>query len=137
MKDDTCQRAVSALGRALMVAKPGLTLTPSGSVNHWSANLLMGTDPIWFEAELNEGDGRELEGKFKAAHSSSALAVNTFARFKTACTLLSLGNWSGCETFRFEAKCSAGIQGGRPPTLISWCEAPLRLSGLSRNAPST
>jgi hypothetical protein len=70
--------------------------------------------PTWFEAELNDGDGKELTGKFKA---SSALAVNTFARFKTAPNLPSLANWSGCECFRFEAKCSAGIRMGRPPNL--------------------
>src|SRR6266567_2100420 len=99
MKEQTYQRAVSALGRALISVKPGLTLTSSGSVNHWSENLLPGIDPTWFEAELNEGDGREIKSKFKAAHSSSALVVNTFARFKTARTLLSLANWSGCETF--------------------------------------
>lgn len=116
MKEDTYHRAISALGRALVAAKPGLTLTQSGSVNHWSDNLLTGTDPTWFEAELRDGDGRELDSKFKAAHSSSALAVNTFARFKTACNQLSLASWSGCETFRFEAKCSAGIR-GPPPNL--------------------
>ena len=78
------RRAVVALGRAFVAVSPGLTLTRSGAVSHFTQNLVPGTDPAWFEAELDKGDGRELEGKFKAAHSSSALAVNTFARFKTS-----------------------------------------------------
>lgn len=112
-----CARAISALGRGLLAVKPGLTLTDSGYVDHWNENLIPGIDPAWFEAELNEGDGRELDRKFRAAHSSSALAVNTFARFKTAPHLLSLVDRAGCETFRFEAKCSAEIEGRHPPNL--------------------
>lgn len=117
MKDETFRRAIVALGRALTAAKPGLTLSSSGYVDHWSENLIPGTDPAWFETELNEGDGAELKKKFKAAHSSAALAVNTFARFKTAPTSLSVANSSGHKTFRFEAKCPAGIRGGRSPNL--------------------
>jgi hypothetical protein len=115
------KRAMSALKRALKSIRPELPLTPNGYVNHWRDNLLPGTDPQWFEAELREGAGKELDSKFRAAHSSSALAINTFAQFKTEPNMLSLANWSGCCCFRFEAKCSAGIIGRRgldsPPHL--------------------
>lgn len=116
-KQGAYQRAVDALGRALISSHPGLTLSPSGAVVAWKLNLLDGIEPALFEAELNDGDGRELDGKFRAAHSSSALAVNNFARFKTAPALLQIAGWSGFETLRFEAKCPIGIRGGRPPNL--------------------
>src|SRR5580704_18318290 len=117
----TYQLTIEALGHALKRANPRLVLDRNGYVDHWSKNLLAGTNPQWFDAELKEGDGKELAGKFRAAHSSSALAVNTFARFKTACEALSIESLTGWPTFRFEAKCSAGIRrkngGESPPNL--------------------
>ncbi len=110
------QRAIAALGGALLSCNPGLRLTPSSAVQRFIDNLIPGTEPAWFEAELNEGDGQELKGKFKAAHSSSALAANTFARFKIAPDQLNLVCASGFEAFRFEAKCPA-ISGRNPPNL--------------------
>lgn len=116
MGDKTAQRrAISALGRALLLSRPELTLSPTGAVAHWSLNLLAETDVQWFEADLRAGSGRELDKKFRAAHSSSALAVNTFARFKTATPHLSLVGWSAFETMQFEAKCPAGVRSSRPP----------------------
>lgn len=111
------KRAINALGRALISTRPTLALNSSGAVEHWTDNVIAGTDLSWFEADLREGDGRELEGKFRAAHSSSALAVNNFARFKPDHGSLRIGAWSDFELFRFEAKCSAGIKGRRPPNL--------------------
>jgi hypothetical protein len=103
------------LGRALLLSRPELTLSPAGAVAHWSLNLLPHMEVQWFEADLQAGDGRELDGKFRAAHSSSALAVNTFARFKTATPHLSLAGWSDFNSMRFEAKCPAGVRSRRPP----------------------
>ncbi len=117
MKRDTYQRAIAALRGALTATRPGLTVAPSGYVNHWRENLLPDTDPTWFESELSEGDGGELKGKFKAAHSSSALAVNTFARFKTDPASLSLFDLSNFTTFQFEAKCDTGIRARGIPNL--------------------
>jgi len=45
-------------------------------------NLIEGVRLQDFERDLRQGDGNELAGKFRAAHSSCALAVNTFAPFK-------------------------------------------------------
>jgi hypothetical protein len=130
MRPGTYQRAISALGRALIAVNPGVTLSASGYADNWSNNLLPGTDPTWFETELNEGDGRELVQKFKAAHSSSALVINTFARFKSECSLLAIANWAGCETFRFEAKCSAGIRDRHPPNLDLLAQSPTVVLGI-------
>lgn len=117
MQTGTYKRAVLALSRSFSVFSPAVALSTSGYVGNWTDNLLPGTDPKWFEEELSEGDGRELENKFKAAHSSSALVVNSFARFKTSPNSLSIAGYGGFSDFRFEAKCSAGIRGGRAPNL--------------------
>jgi hypothetical protein len=128
-KETTLKRARMALARRLQETS-GLTLDSKGYVAHWKQNLLPGIDPQWCEAELEEGAGKELAGKFRAAYSSSALAVNTFARLKTACRDLTVGDWSGCEFFRFEAKCPAGIIGRHG------LESPPHLDLLARSAPS-
>jgi hypothetical protein len=61
---------------------PIVALGEKGYVSEASQNLIEGVRLDDFEADLRQGDGNELERKFRAAHSSSALAVNTFAPFK-------------------------------------------------------
>lgn len=117
MKSSTHRRALLALSRALKTVAPELVVSSSGYVGNWVDNLVPGIEPKWFEADLAQGDGRELEKKFKAAHSSSALVVNSFARFKPVPSLFSIGGYSGFDDFQFEAKCPAGIRGRRPPNL--------------------
>lgn len=114
---NTYTRAIKALARQLLIAKPDLQLSASGAVSHWPENLLAGINREWFEADLNSGDGNELAGKFRAAHSSSALAVNTFARFRPDCSALSVFGSSEFQTLQFEAKCPVGIGRGTSPNL--------------------
>lgn len=123
------ERAKAALGRALVNARPGVSLTSAGYVEHWLDNIALDCDPTWFKADLDQGAGRELEGKFRAAHSSSALAVNTFARFKTTPRDLAIAGFSGFDTFRFEAKCPA-IPGREPPHLDLVLEDSLKVVGV-------
>ena len=70
-----------------------------------------------FEADLRQGDGNELAGKFRAAHSSSALAVNVFAPFKSDTRGLCVAGKSGFESLQFERKCPHGLVGRRAPNL--------------------
>jgi hypothetical protein len=72
----------SALIHGLQRSAPKVALDKKGYVSDASQNLIEGVHLSDFEADLRQGDGNELEGKFRAAHSSSALAVNTFAPFK-------------------------------------------------------
>ena len=65
---------------------------------------------------LKEGSGNELYKKFCAAHSSSALVVNTFARWKKDPTSLNIFGNTNFNTITFEGKCSTGL-GGTPPNL--------------------
>lgn len=60
--------------------------------------------------------GRECPPKMHAAFSSSALVVNTFARWKEAPLQLSLGGRTGFQELRFEVKCPTGLN-GTPPHL--------------------
>jgi len=110
-------RAIGALRRALQFTRPDLQLSPNGAVAQWQLNLIPGIEAKWFEADLRAGEGRELDGKFRAAHSSSALVVNTFSRFKPkpSTALLQIAGWSGFYQIQFEAKCPAGVHSSRPP----------------------
>src|SRR5450759_1463439 len=77
---DACR---SALIHGFHKSAPNAALDEKGYVSEASRNLIDGVHLNDFEADLRQGDGNELEGKFRAAHSSSALAVNTFAPFRT------------------------------------------------------
>jgi hypothetical protein len=72
----------SALIQGFLLSAPHAVLDKNGYVNEAEQNLIEGVRLKDFEADLLQGDGNEMKGKFRAAHSSSALAVNTFAPFK-------------------------------------------------------
>jgi hypothetical protein len=92
-------------------------LDEKGYVGEAVANLIDGVALADFEEDLRQGDGNELAGKFRAAHSSSALAVNTFAPFKSDPSLLRIPGGGGFQRLGFEQKCPHGLPGRRPPNL--------------------
>lgn len=61
------------------------------------------------ENELNKGKGNELENKFLAVHSSSALCVNNFTPFKESKNEISFCGNSNFEEAIFEKELSTGI----------------------------
>ena len=67
------------------------------------------------EKDIAAGAGRELSSKLRAAHSSSALAINSFGHWKTSPKLFPLCA-RNFEDVRFEGRCSTGL-GGTPPHL--------------------
>jgi len=79
-------------------------------------NLVPGVRLDQFEADLQQGGGHELAGKFRALHSSSALAVNTFAPFKDRPSALCLLGETGFGPPAFEHHLPTGLK-GTPPTL--------------------
>jgi hypothetical protein len=107
----------SALIQGLLGSAPGTELDENGYVTNASQNLIKGVRLADFEADLRQGDGNEMEGKFRAAHSSSALAVNTFAPFKTNAASLKLPGGSDFIELSFERKCPHGLLGRRSPNL--------------------
>ena len=123
-------RAVAALGRALEQTRPSVTLDRRGYAGSFRENLVPAVRAEDFEADLLEGDGNELAGKFRAAHSSSALAVNSFAPFRRHPADLSLLGIRSFESLRFERKCPTGLRGGRAPNLDVLLEGPDAVIGI-------
>lgn len=119
-----------ALHRGFARACPGLTLDGKGYVDDALLNILEGVERLDFEADLRRGDGNELEGKFRAAHSSSALAVNTFAPFRRRLSDLSLPGGGGFTNLCFERKCPHGLLGRKPPNLDTLVESPEGIVGI-------
>lgn len=87
-----------------------------GYVPNVTDNLLPGVRLEQFESDLRKGGGHELDKKFRALHSSSALAINTFAPFKTEPTHLPVLSREGFESLVFEKQLPTGLR-GTPPNL--------------------
>lgn len=85
-----------------------------------SQNLVPGIAEGDFADDLRGGDGGELvEGtdrpaKFCAAHSSSALAVNTFAPLRRDPTRIVFPGLAALSHARFEGQCENGLVGKNP-----------------------
>lgn len=84
-------------------------------------NLIDGVEYSAISGDLKRGDGNELKSKFRAAHSSSALAVNCFGPFKTSPERLRLFGESGAASVEFE-KPFRIFRGGRAPNLDVWID---------------
>ncbi len=114
----------SALIQGFIRSTPEAVLDEKGYVSEAAQNLIEGVRLVDFEADLRQGDGNEMEGKFRAAHSSSALAVNTFAPFKSDPAALRLPAGGGFASLSFERKCPHGLAGRRSPNLDVVAEGP-------------
>lgn len=114
----------SALVQGFVRSTPEAVLDEKGYVSEAAQNLIEGVRLADFEADLRQGDGNEMEGKFRAAHSSSALAVNTFAPFKYDPAALWLPGGGGFASLSFERKCPHGLAGRRSPNLDVVAEGP-------------
>jgi len=110
-------RALVGLRSALARQRPDILIDDKGYTPDFRDTLLplVATDD--FEADLQAGDGNELQTKFRAAHSSSGLAVNCFAPFRNKIADLTLPVHGPFEALRFERKCPTGLRGGRAPNL--------------------
>ena len=77
-------------------------------------NLVEGVELSSFEADLRQGGGNELKKKFRAVHSSAALAANTFAPFKANRQALRLVGIGAFDTIKLEGKCPHGVSKSAP-----------------------
>ncbi|ANK82628.1 MAG: hypothetical protein TEF_18865 [Rhizobiales bacterium NRL2] len=107
-------RAAHALAAAYRRTRPDRPLDGKGYGETAEANLLEGVRLDDFRQDFEQGDGNELEGKFLAAHSSSALAANCFGPFKTRPEELALAGVSEITRLGFEHKCPTGLRGNSP-----------------------
>jgi hypothetical protein len=113
-------RALSrkALLAAAQRAAPGIEFDERGYVTgSWPQNLLPFSQEILsaIEADYRAAAGHELGQKLRAAHSSAALVINTFApwRLQPAPVILPGG---GFQSLRFGQPCPTGLE-GTPPHL--------------------
>ncbi len=118
------------LSCAMVAGLPDGVVDACGYVGHFRQNLLPAVLPADFESDLRQGDGNELESKFRALHSSSALAVNCFAPFKRHLCDLEIAGYSGFETLEFEKKCPTGLRSRRAPNLDVVCQSPDQVLGI-------
>lgn len=115
-ESDVRARVVRGLSDALRRSHPDIVLDERGYMRAFTENMVPFVEVSDFETELSQGSGNELAGKFLAAHSSSALAVNSFAPFKRHLADLRMFGAEGFSAMRFEAKCPTGLA-GTPPHL--------------------
>ena len=109
---------------ALNTVRPDVAFNKAGYVLDPQHNLLFGIDLDEFRPSFETGAGQELgifrdgvaiPGKFCAAYSSSALAVNHFAPFRRR-ELPALGRHRSLRLEGFEVKFPTGLR-GTPPHL--------------------
>jgi hypothetical protein len=92
----------------------------NGYVNMYNDNLINGIENKYFENDLKNGSGNELNEKFRALWSSSALVVNNFVPFVKNITKITFNN-NIFEKAGFERKFSTGL-GGTPPNIDFFME---------------
>jgi len=123
-------RAIVALRSALARQRPDGLIDDNGYAADFRGNLLPMVLPEDFEADLSAGDGNELQTKFRAAHSSSALAVNCFAPFRRGIGDLAMPVGAAFDQLQFERKCPTGLRGGRSPNLDVLLSGPTGVVGI-------
>jgi hypothetical protein len=92
----------------------------NGYVNVFNDNLIKGVEKEYFLNDLRNGSGNELDSKFKALWSSSALVVNNFVPFIKNIHELVFDN-NIFEKAGFERKFPTGL-GGTPPNIDFFME---------------
>ena len=101
----------------LLRTNPKAVMDERGYVSSWRFNLLPGVDPSLIEPDLRHGRGSELDLKFRAAHSSAALAVNVFGPFRDGATPFPLPGVGEVNLEQFERTYPTGVPGRIPPHL--------------------
>jgi restriction endonuclease-like protein len=109
-------RCHTAFRSSLMKVRPLAILDGVKWATLLTDNLVPGIELEDFQADFAAGAGRELTGKMRAPFSSSALVVNTFARWRHNPDTLHLAGITGFRSLEFEVKCFSGLR-GTPPHL--------------------
>ena len=123
-------RALTKLRAAFARQRPDILIDDKGYAPDFRDTLLPLVMTDDFEADLQAGDGNELQTKFRAAHSSSGLAVNCFAPFRNRTADLTLPSLGPFDALQFERKCPTGLRGGRAPNLDVLLSGPTRVVGI-------
>jgi Restriction Endonuclease associating with ARP len=124
MGEGLLERSYAALLAGARNASRSVRYDQKGYAPRWEDNLMSGLPLAEISHDLSAGAGQELEGKLRAAHSSAALAVNTFGPWRTDSALPILGGITAFRSVRFEAPCPTGLC-GTPPHLDLLAEGDL------------
>jgi hypothetical protein len=108
---------IFGLAQGLEHSRPDVPLDERGYVPRAEDNLLPGQTLDQFSADLQAGAGKELLGKFRAVHSSAALAVNCFAPLRAGGVQFDLAGQQGLEVEGFERRFPTGLARAQPPHL--------------------
>lgn len=111
------QRCVDALAKACVDVRPAIQLNSIGYHSDFREALVEGVSPSAFVDDLQAGAGQELQSKFLAPHSSSALAVNSFGWFAGKAGQICLGDHKHLSLVGFEQKFPTGLARAQPPNL--------------------
>ena len=106
----------------LFEVNPSVSIDPKGYVTNWRDNLLPGLLSPELEKDFRGGKGNELDGKFRAAHSSAALAANAFGPFRTNTSKFPVPGLGSLELVEFEKTMPTGLAGRTPPHLDALAE---------------
>jgi len=117
LPDPVRARALRGLREAFSRLNHGLAIDGKGYVADFRDVLLPLVQPEDFVEDLESGDGNELQTKFRACHSSSALVVKCFGPFRSRLGDLTLPGVAAFDGLQFERKCPTGMRGGRSPSL--------------------
>jgi hypothetical protein len=115
-------RARTALANALRRACGNDGVDERGYAHRLEDNVFAGlskANVLLIRDEFGAGAGAELDTKMRAAHSSSALAVNNFARWRNSADdlrHLRLAAAGPPDKLEFECQCHSGLR-GIPPHL--------------------
>lgn len=110
------RRSLAALRTGAREANPNATYDSAGYTAKWENNLGPGLPLTTIVGDMAAGAGRELDVKLRAAHSSAALAINTFGPYREDPGQLHICHSTGSRSVRFEGTCPTGL-GGTPPHL--------------------
>ena len=94
----------------LCCVRPTAQIDDKGYVPAWRDNLLDGVDPSLIEADFGSAAGGELNDKFRAAHSSAALVVNVFGRFRDGQKPFTIPGLGQLYLERFERTFPTGLR---------------------------
>jgi hypothetical protein len=115
MDGDLLKCSYAALLAGAKEVAPSVYYDQQSYASVWALNLMHGLPLKTIGDDLGSGAGCELDGKLRAAHSSAALAVNTFGPWRNDASSLQIGE-TAFRSIRFEATCPTGLQ-GTPPHL--------------------
>ena len=113
---DLRRRSYAALVAGAREVHPGIEYDAKGYACQWQENVLDCMPITAIAEDFGSGAGRELENKLCAAHSSTALVINTFGRWRTEPESLRIAGVSGFRNIQFEMTFPTGL-GGTPPHL--------------------